>query len=627
MTTGLDMPDPGSRLGGRYSLLDRLGAGVTGEVWRGRDENAAAACAVKFLRPEFVQDEGALARLRATIAWISQLTHPGIVPVDDMVTQHGVVALVSRLVPGESLRSLLDRQGPVPTGAALLLTAELGDALAAARRVGVAHGDVKPANLLLEPDPETGFALRLTDFGMAALLGRAAIQQAGPARDADSFADEVYAAPELGVGDAPTEAADVYAAGVILFEALTGEPPFDGAAAPAALPADVPELAADALFACLDDNPRRRPSAAEFAAILRQAIGATQAAPQQSAGAVEPGPDLGFFGDTVRVDAARLAALEDGALTVDALHVDPAQGGEAQTEAAQVDPVLIAAALTGTAQISDDDLLPAMVDQRQVAPVRRTGAVVATHAGRSAAVGVLGTRAWTVVAAALCGVALAAVITFGLTTHGSPRASASTLPARVAVVGTVGTPTSQGSATGGPTGKASSTASATPSSSVSATPSATHSAPSSANASASASPAPSPSNSAPVVSHTGRLFNAGSSSCMDTSGGYYADGVVEQIWTCNSGQNQVFTLASTGQLTIDGGQYCLDDATSADATGTHPELFTCGSQSHQRWTMRSNGSIVGDHSGLCLNAPGNDAGTQLDFEPCDGQAHQLWSWD
>ena len=173
MTTGLDMPDSGWRLGGRYTLLERLGAGVAGEVWRGQDESAGTPCAVKLLRPELVQDEGALARLRATIAWISQLTHPNIVPVDDLVVQggagagdgaasqegtapqesrvpqegaalqEGTVALISRLVPGESLRALLDRQGTMPTGQALSLTAQLCDALAAARHVGVAHGDVK----------------------------------------------------------------------------------------------------------------------------------------------------------------------------------------------------------------------------------------------------------------------------------------------------------------------------------------------------------------------------------------------------------------------------------------------------------------------------------------------------
>jgi len=68
MMTGLDMPDPGWLLGGRYTLLDPLGEGIAGEVWRGRDEAAATECAVKLLRPELVQDEGALARMRATVA-------------------------------------------------------------------------------------------------------------------------------------------------------------------------------------------------------------------------------------------------------------------------------------------------------------------------------------------------------------------------------------------------------------------------------------------------------------------------------------------------------------------------------------------------------------------------------
>jgi serine/threonine protein kinase len=591
MMTGLDMPDPGWLLGGRYTLLDPLGEGIAGEVWRGRDEAAATECAVKLLRPELVQDEGALARMRATVAWISQLTHPNIVPVDDIVEQDESVALISRLVPGENLRALLDRQGTMPIGAALSLTAQLCDALSAARHVGVAHGDVKPSNLLLESDLETEIALRVTDFGMAALLGRAVVQQTVTSQAADANVGAEYVAPELGAGEAPTEAADVYAAGVVLYEALTGEPPFGrrpqgharrDASAVVSLPAEVPDSVADALTACLDENPRHRPSAADFAAVLRQASGQVvdvlETVPPSPAVEVTAGPDLGFFGDG--------------------------------------------------AHISGHDSLPARLEQPETAVTRRAGSVVAARGAGHYAQRTRGGRLWTIIAAALCGVALAAFITYGLTTHGSPRADASTLPTRVGIGAPVGSPISPGSAIGTPTNTLAPTASVTASNTASATPSASPARPSASPVvSASASAAPSPSSSAPQVSHTGRLYNQGSGTCLDTSGGYYANGVAEQIWTCNNGANQVFTLATTGQLTIDGGQYCLDDASSADATGTHPELFTCGSQSHQRWTMRSDGSIVGDHSGLCLNAPGNDDGTQLDFEPCSGQSHQLWSWD
>lgn len=599
------MPDPGWRLGGRYTLLERLGAGVAGEVWRAQDESAGTGCAVKLLRPELVEDEGALARLRATIAWISQLTHPNIVPVDDLVVHDGsespggpespdstglldgTVALISRLVPGESLRALLDRQGTMPTGQALSLTAQLCDALAAARHVGVAHGDVKPSNLLLEPNPDAQIALRLTDFGMAALLGRAAVRQTVAPQTSGENTGGEYVAPELGAGEAPAESADVYAAAVVLYEALTGEPPFgrrtrgharrDGSA-PLALPADLPDAVAGALVAGLDENPRHRPSAAELAAVLREAPGVQETVPPPPAVEVAPGPNLDFFGD-------------DG-------------------------------------QVSQQDQPPAPIEKPETAAARRTSAVVAAHGTRRTSRRALSTQPWTIVAASLCGVALAAFITFGLATHGSPHANGSTLPSRAALIGPAGSATSQSTATTAPTSTSSATASPTPSTSASATTSPSQAAPSaSADASTPAAPAPSASGSGQQVSHTGRLFNTGSSTCLDTSGGYFANGVVEQIWTCDNGIGQVFTLASTGQLTVDGGQYCLADATSADATGTHPELFTCGSQSHERWTMRSDGSLVGDHSGLCVNAPGNDNGTQLDFEPCSGQTHQLWSWE
>jgi len=344
------------------------------------------------------------------------------------------------------------------------------------------------------------------------------------------------------------------------------------------LPADLPDTVAEALIACLDENPRHRPSAAEFAAVLREAAIAPEMVPSPPVVEVAPGPNLDFFGD-------------DG-------------------------------------QAAQQDRLPALVEKRGTGVTRRAGAAVAAHGAGRAARRTRGTQPWTILAASLCGVALAAFITFGLATHGSPHANASTLPTRADLIGPAGSATSQSTATGTPTNTSSATASPTPSSTASATPSPSRNVPSaSAGASSPAAPAPSPSGSSQQVSHTGRLLNAGSGTCLDTSGGYFANGVVEQIWTCDNGIGQVFTLASTGQLTVDGGQYCLADATSADATGTHPQLFTCGSQSHERWTMRSDGSLVGNHSGLCVNAPGNDNGTQLDFEPCSGQAHQKWSWD
>lgn len=596
-TTGLDMSDPRWMLAGRFTLLDRLGTGTTGTVWRGRDEYLSAACAVKLLRRELIEDEGALDRLRAAIAWVGRLRHPGIVAVDELVTQDGRVALISRLVPGESLRALLAQEGRLPTGAALLLTAQLCDALAAAREVGVAHGDVKPSNLLLEPDRAAQPVLRLTDFGMAALLGRAMMHQTtGPQPKIQ------YVAPEIGAGESPTDASDIYAVGVVLHEALTGRPPIDGGPAGrqsrrggsvlATLPAGLPDSVKDSIAACLHEIPRARPSAAGLAATLRGAATMMQA-DTEWLGVTLPDLRLTFPGDRTvpaRPDQAVAAAEERGA---------------------------VLAVRRGS----------------QIAPRHARPEPASRHAGRA--------RPWVIATAAFCGIALAAIGAFALTMHTVPQTGASVLPARAAVLGP-GTASAFQSPTVTPTGSSSASVTATPSSSPTAaafapmpsasaagsrSPSASPRALPSLTPSVSPSASLSPSRSAAWAGHTGRLLNTGSGKCLDTSGGYFANGVVEEIWTCGSGVGQMFTLTATGQLTVDNGAYCLDDAASGNATGTKARLWSCDGQPHQQWSTRSDGSIVGAFSGLCLDVTSPDDGTQIDFEPCDGRPYQLWSWD
>jgi serine/threonine-protein kinase len=584
------MPDPEGTVGGRYELLDPLGAGPSGTVWRGRDLHTGTECAVKLLLPGLVADEGAVARLLAVLGWTGELAHPGVVPVLDAVSGPASLTLVSALVPGGSLRALLDRRGALPAGAALLLVAELCEALAEAHRAGVVHGGVKPTNLLLGVGADGAYTVRLTDFGIAALLYRAAAHG-----DAGSQTASEYAAPEIQAGEAPSPAADVYAAGVILHELLCGRTPsYSGAVA-----ADVPAGLQPVVEACLDMLPLERPSAAGLAAVLREAAVATP----ESERAAESG------GAQAPPEAEIPADFEP--------EFEPEFAADSAEDFEPVREVLVM-----TLPEPDDALLPVLAVPREVA-VRQPG-TVATHAARRprgpAKPRRQGLRTLIAIATVAGACAALIVTVFGPLSRSVGQTNPP--PALVPVVvasGTSGISLVQGStATAAPTGSATRSPSPTarPAKSTSPAAAPTTAAPTTA----------APTSPPPYSAHTGRLFNAGSGDCLDISGGYYANGVVAQIWGCNNGANQVFTLNSDGRLTVDGGQYCLDDATSGGANGTQAAIWTCGGRPYQRWSLGGGGELIGAFSGLCLESPGNSPGTQLVLAFCTDAGNQRWSW-
>jgi serine/threonine-protein kinase len=244
------------RLGERFELLGQLGAGGVGTVWHARDLRDGGEHAVKVPRAELVSDPQAIAELYGALDAVARIGHPGIVAVDDAASGEGWLALRSRLVPGENLRSMLLRQGALNPAAAAQVVASVCDAVAAAHAAGVAHGDLHPGNVLLTagggtlPGPEA----LVTDFGLAVLANRA--QQTVPPIE--------YRAPEsvAAAYAASTTAADVYAVGVLLYECLTGQP----------RPTPVPGMADELwsiIMACLAGDPRYRPSAGQLAAALR----------------------------------------------------------------------------------------------------------------------------------------------------------------------------------------------------------------------------------------------------------------------------------------------------------------------------------------------------------------------
>lgn len=263
------------RLGSLY-LLDRpIGKGGGGEVWAGRRKASGEAIAVKLLRTELVEAE--LGRFVREYHILHQLRHPQLVRVDEFFSEGGVFAIVMDLVRGGNLRQFAARNRLSLTEAASLL-AQTADGLAAVHEAGLVHRDIKPENVLVaEHDGQRPMAL-LSDFGIAR-----------PLRDSEHtqvLGTPSYLAPELAMGRAPSQASDIYALGVTAYEILAGHRPFHGDNVDALLLAHIdkvparPEGLSDQVWqliaACLDKDPRARPTASKAAAAWAAIAGSRQ---------------------------------------------------------------------------------------------------------------------------------------------------------------------------------------------------------------------------------------------------------------------------------------------------------------------------------------------------------------
>jgi serine/threonine-protein kinase len=208
-------------LADRYELARVLGAGGMATVYLASDRVLQRQVAVKVLNSSYAQDPSSVERFRAEACIAAKLSHPNIVAVFDSGSDAGMHYLVMEYVPGETLAQLLRRQGPLPPRRAAELTSQVCAALAAAHARGVVHRDVKPGNVLLGADGR----VKVTDFGIA----KAA---AAPALTGDTMVlgTAAYLSPEQARGEPVDPRSDVYGLGCVLYELLTGAPPFGSAA-------------------------------------------------------------------------------------------------------------------------------------------------------------------------------------------------------------------------------------------------------------------------------------------------------------------------------------------------------------------------------------------------------------
>ncbi|HEY6729983.1 MAG TPA: serine/threonine-protein kinase [Solirubrobacterales bacterium] len=200
-----------------YRIEELIARGGMGVVYRATHLGLDRPVALKVIARELVDRRGFRERFLRESRLAARLDHPSVVPIYDSREADGELIVAMRLVKGGDLRHLIDHEGPLPPQRAINLLAQVADALDAAHAAGVVHRDVKPHNILVEGD-----RAYLSDFGLAK-----AVDESGAASGASVVGTAQYMSPEQWRGDSIGPAADVYSLGCVLYEAITGIPPFE----------------------------------------------------------------------------------------------------------------------------------------------------------------------------------------------------------------------------------------------------------------------------------------------------------------------------------------------------------------------------------------------------------------
>jgi serine/threonine-protein kinase len=225
------LPDPlvGRTLDGRYKVLDRLGVGGVGVVYRGKQVKLGRLVAIKVLQQHAADMPEWRRRFDREAKALSELAHPNVVPVNDSGIDDGVPYLVMELLRGRTLADLV-KEGPLRPARALDIVRQMLRGLAFAHTKGIVHRDLKPANVFLQALPDKSDHVRLLDFGMAKFLESSAARSMVESltKVGAVFGTPAYMSPEQAKAEPVDASSDVYAAGVVLFQLLAGHLPYAG---------------------------------------------------------------------------------------------------------------------------------------------------------------------------------------------------------------------------------------------------------------------------------------------------------------------------------------------------------------------------------------------------------------
>jgi CheY-like chemotaxis protein len=265
----------GELFAGRFQILEEIGSGGMGMVYRALDRELGGQVAIKTLRPELVQDPGLVERFKTEIRLARQISDKHVVRTHDFGEKDGVYFLTMEYVEGITVRELLDTRGKLGVAPTLAIASQLAHSLVVAHEQGVIHRDIKPQNLLLD----AAGVLKVMDFGVARLANHSSqLTEVGML-----VGTPAYMAPEQMLGESFDHRIDLYAVGVVLFECLTGRLPFV-ASSPVALIAklmmekppspmelnpEIPSAVSALVLRLLAKDPAERPdSASELVRLL-----------------------------------------------------------------------------------------------------------------------------------------------------------------------------------------------------------------------------------------------------------------------------------------------------------------------------------------------------------------------
>ena len=255
----------GQKLAGRYEIMEVIGSGGMGVVYRALDLELSEPVAIKTLRRELVTDSAALARFKSELRLARRISHRNVVRTHDLGEADGMYFITMEYVEGTSVKTLIAERGRLPVHATLPIAKQLCRALEVAHAEGIIHRDIKPHNLVLAPDG----VLKVMDFGIARLLGGArGVTQTGMV-----VGTPEYMAPEQLLGEDIDVRADIYAVGVVIYECLTGRTPHtadnpmalvsrvlqEPLVAPHELVPEVPRPLSDVVVATLNRDRGKRP--------------------------------------------------------------------------------------------------------------------------------------------------------------------------------------------------------------------------------------------------------------------------------------------------------------------------------------------------------------------------------
>ncbi len=289
-------PLTGRLLDGRYAVSARIAHGGMATVYLAMDTRLDREVALKVMHAELARDEDFVRRFIGEAKSVARLSHQNVVAVFDQGSDGPFLYLAMEYVPGRTLKELLRDSGRFPPATALEIMSGVLDGLAAAHRSGIVHRDVKPENVLVTADGR----LKVADFGLAR-----ALTAAGHTRTGLLIGTVAYVPPEQVEGGATGPRGDVYSAGVMFFELLTGRQPFTGdtalsvayqhvnsdVPAPSSLVPGIPPMVDQLVLAATSRDPALRPPGADaFAGAVRRVIG----------GLSEPGGLTGVLGPGVQ---------------------------------------------------------------------------------------------------------------------------------------------------------------------------------------------------------------------------------------------------------------------------------------------------------------------------------------